>query len=477
MINQSILVLVTEYSVLSTQYLVHGTLGANAQFAIRNPLFLLVVFLCLISALSGCGAPVAAEHNPPAAPAASGGALEVVLAGPPVRKSLKLISTQPARIEPIEQTPIQSKIAAYVAEVVADFGDVVKKDQPLVKLRAPELDAELVQKQALHEQAQAELVQAESGAKAALAAIATAKSQVARSEAAIDRCQADVRLRQSEHQRIEELANGGSVNRQLLDEARQKLAAAESSLTESRATKDSAQAAVAQAEADAAKADADVVAAKARTRVAQANISQVEAMRSYLTLAAPFDGVVTLRRVDPGHLVQPASAATEPLLVVARTDTMRITAPVPELEAAAVNIGDEASIEVQSLKGAAFAGKVSRTSLALNEGSRALDAIIDLENADGRLRPGMYATARLTLDERKDALTLPSAAIVRQGKEAFCYRLAEGKAVKTTVQLGIRVGDDFEIASGLEDGEQVILNKASSLKDGQPVEATKPPTP
>jgi membrane fusion protein (multidrug efflux system) len=89
----------------------------------------------------------------------------------------------------------------------------------------------------------------------------------------------------------------------------------------------------------------------------------------------------------------------------------------------------------------------------------------------------MYATARLTLDERKDALTLPSAAVVRQAKEAFCYRLVDGKAVKAPLQLGIRVGDDFEIASGLSASDQVILNKATSLKDGQSVEAAKPPAP
>src|SRR5262245_41110224 len=199
-----------------------GAGGAQSRYS--------AIILCLAPVLIGCSTPVAADHNPPSAPVESSGALEVVLAGPSVRKSLKLVSVQPARVEPIEQTPIQSKIAAYVADVVVDFGDAVKKDQPLVKLRAPELDAELVQKQALLEQARAELVQAESGVKAAQAAIATAKSQVARSEAAIDRCQADVRLRESEHKRIDELAGSGSVNRQLLDEARQKLAAAQSSL-------------------------------------------------------------------------------------------------------------------------------------------------------------------------------------------------------------------------------------------------------
>jgi RND family efflux transporter MFP subunit len=449
--------------VLRTGYSVLGTQHCSA-----------VVLSGALLALSGCGEPVAADHSQ-VATAPAGGALEVVQTGLPVRKPLQLVSVQPARVEPIEQAPIQSKIAAYVAEVAVDFGDVVKKGQPLVKLHAPELDAELAQKQALLEQARAELVQAEAGARAAEAAIVTARSQVAQSAAAIDRSQADVRLRESEHLRIGELAASGSVNKQLLDEASQKLAAAEASLAEARAAKDSAQAVVVQAEADAAKATADVAAAKARVRVAEANVGQVDAMRSYLTLAAPFDGVVTLRRVDPGHFVQPAATSAGPLLVVARTDKMRITAPVPELEAAAVDIGDPVAIEVQSLKGAEFSGQISRTSLALGEGSRALDAIIDLENVGGRLRPGMYATARLTLDQREEALTLPSAALVRQGNEAFCYRLVDGKAMKTPVQLGIRVGDDFEITSGLSDNDRVILNKASSLKDGQAVAAAAAP--
>jgi RND family efflux transporter MFP subunit len=403
--------------------------------------------------------------------------VEVVQVGPPVRKTLKLISAQPARVEPIEQTPIQSKIAAYVAEVAVDFGDEVKKDQPLVKLRAPELDAELVQKQALLEQAKAELAQAESAVKGAEAAVVTSKAKVAQTQAAIDRSRSDVVLRESEHERIKELAAGGSVNRQLFDEAQQKLAAAKASVAEAQAAQISSQAVVAQSQAEAVSRVADVAAAQSRVRVAEATVAQVEAMRSYLTLRSPFDGVVTMRRVDPGHLVQPASGAAVPLLVVARTDKMRITVPVPELEAAYVDVGDEALIEIQSLRGAEFAGKISRTSLALDEGSRSLDAIVDLENPDGRLRPGMYATARLTLQERKDVLTLPSAAVVRQGKEAYCFRWKDGQATKTTVQLGIRVGDDFEVTSGLSSDDQVILNKATSLKDGQAVEAAKPPNP
>src|SRR5262245_49160929 len=109
--------------------------------------------------------------------------LEVVLAGKPVRKPLTLTTTQPARLEALERTPIHSKLAAYVAEVLVDYGDRVKQQQPLLKLRAPEIEAEVEQKKAQLEQSRAELAQAQADAKAAEAAVATARSKVTQAEA------------------------------------------------------------------------------------------------------------------------------------------------------------------------------------------------------------------------------------------------------------------------------------------------------
>src|SRR4051812_31906362 len=115
------------------------------------------------------------------------GPLEVVVAGKPTRKTLALITTQPARIEALEQTPIHSKMAAYVGQVLVDFGDNVKKDQPLLKLTAPEIDAEVAQKRALLEQARAQILQAEAGARASDAAVNTAHAKSIQSEAASER--------------------------------------------------------------------------------------------------------------------------------------------------------------------------------------------------------------------------------------------------------------------------------------------------
>jgi RND family efflux transporter MFP subunit len=451
----------------------------RSQFQIPNPISLLVIAGGL-ALLVGCGPAVNAEHA--AQPAITlvsqeGGSLEVVMAGTPARKSLALVTTEPARIEAIEQTPIHSKLAAYVGQVLVDYGDQVQKDQPLIQLTAPELDAEVAQKNALLGQAKAELVQAESGQKAAQAAVVTAKSAVVQAAARLEKTEADIRFWKLKCQRFSDLATGGSLNQQLVEETEQSASAAQSAHKEALAAIDSTQAGVAQSEAQAAKAAADVEAAKSRVLVAQANLAHVEALHSYLTIKAPFAGVVTSRHVDPGHFVQPATGNGTKVLVIARTDKMRIFVPIPEIKASYVDLGDKVTVEVQSLQGAEFQGKVTRTSFALASDNHSLDTIIDIDNPESRLRPGMYATARLTLDERPDALTLPSAAVVRQDKEAFCYRLVDGKAVKTALQLGIRVLDDIEIAGGLSDNDQVILNKATTLKDGQSVEVAKPPAP
>src|SRR6478672_690496 len=135
------------------------------------------------------------------APAASG-SLEVVMVGKPLRKTLTLTTTQPARIEALEQTPIHSKLAAYVGEVLVDYGDKVSKGQPLLKLLAPELDADVAQKQALLQQARAQLVQAEAGAKAADAAVTTAAAKVAQAEAGTDRAHTDIARWRSEFARL-----------------------------------------------------------------------------------------------------------------------------------------------------------------------------------------------------------------------------------------------------------------------------------
>src|SRR5439155_1936708 len=177
-----------------------------------------VLSMAIVAFVATVGCGPAAVAQPKAGLAPASGSIEVVMAGKPVRKTLTLTTTQPARIEALEQAPIYSKLAAYVGEVLVDYGDKVKKDQPLLKLIAPELDADLAQKRARLEQARAQVLQAESGTKAADAAVATAQAKVVQAEAGTDRAQSDVVRWRSEFSRLGQLATSGSVTRQLADE-------------------------------------------------------------------------------------------------------------------------------------------------------------------------------------------------------------------------------------------------------------------
>jgi HlyD family secretion protein len=418
---------------------------------------------------TGCQQPIpAAAAQVAAERPAAGGALEKVTAGEPVRRNLHLFSTQPARLVPLEQTPVHARISGYVGKVHVDVGDKVDAGDELVTLDVPELAVEVAQKQALLEQAAAERKQADSAKIAAQAQLATAQALVRQAEAGVARVAADIARWQSEYSRLEQLANSGSLNRQVVDETRQKLAAAEAAGQEVQAAVDSAAAAARQAEAELAKADADIVAAAARERVAAENLRYSETMLGYGRLTAPFAGVITQRRVDPGHFT--TGAGGEPLLVVMRNDIVRVLIAIPENETPLVDIGDEVNVVVPSLRGRKYTGKVSRTAWSLDEGNRSLVTIVDLPNEDGALRPGMYATTQVLLAARENVLTLPAAAVKRDGGEACCFIVHGGKAVRTPIELGLKVGDDWEIVKGLEGNESVCLTKASSLADGQAID-------
>ena len=166
---------------------------------------------------------------------------------------------------------------------------------------------------------------------------------------------------------------------------------------------------------------------------------------------------------------QAQAAAMQPLLVVARTDLVRVFVDVPEMEAPLVDGGeggDMAIIRVQSLRDREFEAKVTRTSWALDASNRSLRTEIDIPNDDGLLRPGMYATATILLERRNDVLTLPITAIVRDGQESFCLAVESGKINRKPISLGLRSGDEVELVSGLDEDDNVVLARTDNLQHG-----------
>lgn len=428
--------------------------------------------------IAGCGRSAAnpVSTSPPESAAPR---LERVAAGPPLRKTLTLSSVQPASIEPYEQTPLYSKLAGYVDEVLVDIGDRVTKDQPLVRLWVPELLDERVQKEALVAQADAELAQAKAAVVAAQAVAKTAEARLAGVRAGVLRAEGEHARWKAKSDRITQLVASGVVTSKLADETLNQLRAAEAALAESQAAIDAVQAEIDEARAQVLKAEADEAAAAARLQVARADLARTVTMLQYCEIRAPFAGVVTARNVDTRHFVQPAGGSSPPLAVVARRDRVRVFAAIPETEVGLVSAApeqpDPVTVTVPALGNRTFDGQVTRTSWSLDPNNRSLNVEVDLDNPDDLLRPGMYATMTIRLAEVPNALTIPAAAVVRAEGDTFCCCVADGGVIeRRAVQLGLRSRDEIEVRSGLTDGDVVVLARAGGLQAGQRVEVISP---
>jgi RND family efflux transporter MFP subunit len=143
---------------------------------------------------------------------------------------------------------------------------------------------------------------------------------------------------------------------------------------------------------------------------------------------------------------------------------------VPEMETPLVRAGQPVKISLESLPGRAFEGKVSRYSFALDDLSKTMLVEADLSNPDLVLRPGMYATVRIGLEQHTNSLLAPVEAVVMEKTSTFLFRSVDGKAKKTPVKIGFNDGVSAEIIEGAQANELVVLvGKSTLVVDGQAV--------
>lgn len=443
-----------------------------------------IATLGLCTSLLGCNAPNSASDEKDST-SAKQSALDRVSAGPATKKTLKLFTEQPGRVEAFESVPILSKISGYVSSIHVDIGDPVKKGDVLLRIHAPEYLDQVNQKKGVLGQADAQIKQAEAVLAAAKAAVNSAKALVSQSEASLARNDAEFARWESENQRIQQLVEKGSVTSKLADETKSQFEAARASKIETLAAIESAKAMEQEAMAKVRTAEADIEAARAKRKVAEAELQQTETMLTYTELVSPMDGYVTARNADPGHYVQPAgSSNAQPLLTISNVTKVRVFVNVPESEAVWVDAGfddatkgDSVTIVGQAAAGGVKEARVTRTRLELDPQSRTLATEIDLDNQDLKWLPGAFVTAKILLEERPDVFTLPVTAVVKDGDSTVCCIVVSGKVEFRKIELGLRVGNEVQVVTGLDGTEMVVLVRAGSLRPGQSVEVIAPPAP
>lgn len=203
----------------------------------------------------------------------------------------------------------------------------------------------------------------------------------------------------------------------------------------------------------------------AQFQAARASYQEVQVMKGYLQIRAPFNGKVTSRNVNTGAYV--GQGASTPLLALQDQDKLRLSASIPEAYSGYLKVGDEISFTVSSLRGEIFKGKISRMSGALDEKLRSERIELDILNTQGRFLPGMVAEVVLSLKNSKTPFAVQKSSVVTTSESTYVLKVINKKLQKINVTLGLEADGKIEIFSDqLQENDSLILSGNEELKDG-----------
>ncbi len=204
----------------------------------------------------------------------------------------------------------------------------------------------------------------------------------------------------------------------------------------------------------------------ATLKVQEAAVQLAEAKVGRMRIKAPFNGMVGLRNVSVGDYVKEG----QDLINIEDIGTLRVDFKLPETYLGRVVKGQIVEVSTDALPGEQFKAVLDAVDPMVDQNGRAISSRARLDNATGRLRPGMFVRVRLLFGERKNVLMAPEQAIV-PGAQPTVFKVVDGKAVVTKVRLGVRRAAQVEIIDGLAAGDIVVTAGQLKLRDGALVRA------
>jgi RND family efflux transporter MFP subunit len=328
----------------------------------------------------------------------------------------------PGNIQAIAEAPVLARATGYIRKRNVDIGDRVQTGQVLAEIEAPELDQQILQANAAIEQTRANVQQA---------------------EAALLQGRTNENLARITAGRWDNLQKRGVVSRQ---------------------ENDTYQAQYAAQQANVQALEKAAAAARSTVSAAEANLARLTQLKTYQTVRAPFDGVITVRNVDTGALANEGSTL---LFRIAQTASLRTYVNVPQGDADSVKVGQRATMTIPELPGRRFEGRVSRTANALDPATRTLLTEVQVPNQAGSLMPGMYAQVDLAVPRHDPPLIIPGDTLIVRSDGPQVARIDDNDTVHfTRIQLGRDYGDRIEVLSGLQEGQRLIINPSDTVREG-----------
>jgi RND family efflux transporter MFP subunit len=352
--------------------------------------------------------------------AATADAPHVDVIHPRVESNVRTL-TLPGNLQAPEATAIYARATGYVRRWLVDIGDKVTQGQLLAEIDTPDLDQQLQQ----------------------------ARETLGQSKAALEQAKANERYAAVTAQRYRELLAQHFVSQQDVD----------------------------QTQAQAAVGAANVHAAQSAIAAQTANVRQLEELKAFARVTAPFAGTITERHIDRGALVTPGSASGKPLYMIAISNPLDVIVKVPQPFASGIAVGAAVKVRVRQYPGRDFAGKITRFSGSLDAATRTLPVEAQVANDSGELFPGAYADVSFPAGLAHGIAVIPVSAVIVDA-QGVRVAIVDGssKAHFIPVQIGRDQGQEVEIVDGLTGKESVITAPSGNIVEGTLVKVN-PPAP
>ena len=223
----------------------------------------------------------------------------------------------------------------------------------------------------------------------------------------------------------------------------------------------------------------DLSARQATVDSMTANVHRLEQLQSYEGVYAPFSGVITARNTDIGALINAgAGGVPQELFHMAAVNRLRIFVALPEVDSEAAQDGAKAALTLDEFPGETFQGTIARNSDAIDLNSRTLNVEVDIDNRDGRIKPGAYVFVHLKIPDKAQntnaSLIIPANTLLFRSEGLRVGVVRGDHAELVPITIGRDYGSTVEVINGLKPTDQVIVNPSDSLTTGTPVRVNVP---
>lgn len=372
------------------------------------------------------------------------------------------------------QTDVSPVVAGKVVEVNFDIGSYVNQGDVLIRLDVRDANIRLEQAKAQLEQQKQATAQAEANVEQAVATLRQTQARLGVGDnetfqikdfSQVKSIGAQLELAEKELARAERLLGTGDISRSSYDMRKSQRDALLGQFDEARSNATVAIRAIntAKAGADAARAAAESV--RAGIRTTEAAVAQAQKAVSDNSVTAPISGFISERNINLGEYISP-NVPNSKIATIVRTSTLRVKIDISEQNVGKVATGQGISLQTSAYPDRSFAGTVVRISPSINQQARTMMVEAEVQNVDGLLKPGQFATVRITQSKPEPAVLIPASAVRTDGEINKVFIVKEGAAREQFVQLGLLENNMIQVKQGVVEGDVVATSNINNLRDG-----------